>query len=78
MQLFEMRKTWNMRRWNCINQSTTIRTISLQNTPGTEVDNKREWAVLTMCLCFLLATPFCLGVSTHEVWWMVASKTNNS
>jgi len=57
---------------------TAIRTTFLQNTLGTKVDNKREQAVLTMCLCFLLATPFCLRVSTHEIWWMVPSKTNNS
>jgi len=46
---------------------TAIRTASPQSSLGTKADNKREWVVSTMCLCFLSATPFCLGVSVHEV-----------
>jgi len=57
---------------------TIVRTTSPQNLLGTEVDNKREQAVLTMCLCFLSATPFCSGVSVHEVWWKVSYKASNS
>ena len=56
---------------------TTVRTISPKNSLEIEVDNKKERTISTMCLCFLSATPFCLGVSVHEVWWMVPSKASN-
>ena len=35
---------------------------------GIEVDNKRERAVSTMCLCFLSALSFCSRVSVYKVW----------
>jgi hypothetical protein len=56
-----------MRRWNCINQITVVRTASPQNSLGTKADNKKERVLSTMCLCFLSTTPFCSGVSVHEV-----------
>jgi hypothetical protein len=47
---------------------TAVRIASPQNLLGTEANNKREQAVSIMCLCFLLATSFCSGVSVHKVW----------
>jgi hypothetical protein len=55
---------------------TVVRTTFSQNSLRIEVDNKREWAVSTMCLCFLLATPFYLKAYVHKVWWMIPSKSH--
>jgi len=55
---------------------TVVRTTFSQNSLGIEADNKREWAVSIMCLCFLSATPFCLKVYVHEVWWIIPSKSH--
>jgi len=57
---------------------TAVTTTSSQNSLRTEADNKKERAILTMCLCFLSATSFCSRVYVHNVWWMVSSKASNS
>jgi len=52
---------------NYINQTYNSKDNFSPNSLGTEVDNKKERAVSTMCLYFLLVTPFCSKVSVHEV-----------
>ena len=68
LYIFKMRQTRTIRWWNCINQTYNSKdNFSPQNLLGAEADNKRERAVLIMCLCFLSTTPFCQGVSIYEV-----------
>ena len=55
-----------------------VRTAYPQNSLGIEVDNKKDRAVSTICLCFLSATPFCSEVFVHKVCCLVSSKASNS
>lgn len=58
-------------KWNI------IRTTSPQNSIEIDTDNKKEWVVSIMYVCFLLTIPFCSRVLIEDMWWIAPCEVIN-
>jgi hypothetical protein len=75
---FKREKTWNMRRYNCINQTYSNKNIFFPKLTRNKSRQQERINSFNNMPCFLSATLFCIGVFVNEIWWIVPSKASNS